>query len=131
MDGIKGSSQRGTRALDRLSVIWRVAGSSDGKGAAAPGVAINEPDEGSPIPQAQAADWKGGNNEDPTGERRLGLRVEDPESRGVSKASSLRSELRAEEGGEDGASLEGIRVSGPEGEEALDEAGPPLSAQKT
>jgi hypothetical protein len=131
MDGIKGSSQRGTRALDRLSVVWRVAGTGEAETGEKPAswVAINEPGEDSPVPQVQPADWKGGNQEDPTADKRLGLRVEDPESQGVSKASSVRSQEigegsgAANEGNDaDQASLEGVKVSGPTGEEVLDEA---------
>lgn len=132
MDGIKGSSQRGTRALDRLSVVWRVAGTGavrqEGEKAAS-GVVINEPGVDSPVPQVQAADWKGGNAEDPAAEKQLGLRVEDPASEGVSKASSIKSQeigesssaAKEETDGNDSASLEGVRVSGPTGEEVLDE----------
>lgn len=132
MDGIKGSSQRGAKALDRLSVVWRVASTSaagtDGEKAAS-GVAINEPGEDSPVPQLQAADWKGGHEVDPTADKHLGLRVEDPQSRGLSKASSVQSQDVGEssdvvtEAGDvdDQASLEGVKVSGPTGEEALDE----------
>jgi hypothetical protein len=128
MDGIKGSSRRGTRALDRLSVVWRVAGTEGGEEASS-GVVINEPGEDSPVPQMQPADWKGGNEEDPMANKHLGLRVEDPESRGVSKASSVKSQEAGEGSGaakeeKDGdvASLEGVKVSGPTGEEVLDEA---------
>ncbi|KAK4125633.1 phosphatases II [Parathielavia appendiculata] len=138
MDGIKGSSQRGTRALDRLSVVWRVAGTgeADTGGEAASGVAINEPGEDSPVPQMQPADWKGGNDEDPTADKRLGLRMEDPESRNVSKASSLKSQETGEGGQvdkqadnvDDQASLEGVKVSGPTGEEVLDERPGPGSS---
>jgi hypothetical protein len=32
MDGIKGSSKRGTRALDRIAVVWRFVPSEDGSG---------------------------------------------------------------------------------------------------
>ena len=142
MDGIKGSSQRGTRALDRVSVIWRVpsAGAAGAEGGmAASGVVINEPSVDSPVPQVQPADWKGGNAEDPAAEKHLGLRVEDPESRGVSKASSIKSEeleisssaAKEEEGGSDRASLAGVKVSGPTGEEVLDERpGPPSDVKK-
>jgi hypothetical protein len=132
MDGIKGSSQRGTRALDRLSVVWRVAGAgeAEAEGKAAPGVVIDEPGEDSPVPQVQPADWKGGSVEDPTADKRLGLRVEDPESQGVSKASSVKSQEIGEDSEvakagnreDDQASLEGVKVSGPTGEEVLDEA---------
>ncbi|KAJ4300097.1 Telomerase protein component 1 [Collariella sp. IMI 366227] len=130
MDGIKGSSQRGTRALDRVSVVWRVAGTGTAdtaeNKAAGSGVVINEPGEESPVPQMRPADWKGGDVEDPAA-RRLGLRVETPESQTVSKASSVRSEEIGEGGGEgkgedDTASFEGVKVSGPTGEEVLDEA---------
>lgn len=141
MDGIKGSSQRGTRALDRLSVIWRVpstgaAGAEGGK--AASGVAINEPGVDSPVPQVQPADWKGGNAEDPMADKHLGLRVEDPESRGTSKASSIRSQelevgssaAKEEKGGSDRDSLEGVKVSGPTGEGLDEMPGPPSDVKQ-
>ncbi|KAK0637147.1 hypothetical protein B0T17DRAFT_470793, partial [Bombardia bombarda] len=136
LDGIKGSSQKGTRACDRLSVVWRVAGTGDvgeevgeevGGGG---GVTIVEPGVDSPVPQMEAADWKGGNDEDPTASKKLGLRVADPESEGVSRASSVVSQelggLDKESeggkgGGEEDESLAGVKVSGPTGEEALDE----------
>jgi hypothetical protein len=133
MDGIKGSSRRGTRALDRLAVVWRVVGAgqagAEGEAEAAQGVAINEPGEDSPVPQMQAADWKGGNDEDPTADKHLGLRVEDPESQAVSKASSVKSQevgetggdaAKGEKDGDDQASIEGVKVSGPTGEDVLD-----------
>lgn len=136
MDGIKGSSQKGTRALDRLSAVWRVAGAGatgtvDEETAAA-GVTINEPGEDSPVPQMQPADWKGAVAEDPAAEKHLGLRVEDAESRDVSKASSVKSEVVGESGTaapetdadlDDEASLEAVKVSGPAGEEVLEESG--------
>ncbi|KAL2127523.1 hypothetical protein VTI74DRAFT_10588 [Chaetomium olivicolor] len=131
MDGIKGSSQRGARALDRLSVVWRIAGTgeagAEGGKAASLGLVINEPGPESPVPQMRPADWKGGNVEDPAAEKRLGLRVEDPESQAVSKASSVKSQEIGEgsveaKGEDDAASLEGVKVSGPTGEEVLDES---------
>ncbi|KAK4663591.1 Telomerase protein component 1 [Podospora pseudopauciseta] len=131
MDGIKGSSQRGTRACDRISVVWRTAAVSDiGEGGEAPGVVIHEPGEGSPVPEMKAADWKGDGTENPTAQKTLGLRVEDPESASVSKASSVKSQeyaiapsndssemAKVEEEDED---LKGVKVSGPAGEEVLD-----------
>jgi hypothetical protein len=120
MDGIKGSSRKGARALDRVAVVWRVAGSAareggdvassaqggDGTGetpmapaTATQGEEIKEPLEGQPVPQAAAADWKGANDEDAGLERELGLRVNSPASADISKASSLRS---VAVGGEDG-----------------------------
>jgi hypothetical protein len=130
MDGIKGSSQKGTRAFDRMSVVWRVAKAdvpaTEAEASAIPGVTINEPREDSPVPQMQPADWTGATAEDATAEKHLGLRVEDPDSRNVSKASSVRSQEIGEAGvtdevGEE-ASLQGVKVSGPGGEETLDES---------
>lgn len=90
MDGIKGSTRKGTRAADRISVVWRIvdgggrprAGTVEGKagmipeheqkleGAAAAAVEVSEDEEaskevrepppGSPVPQMRAADWQGG-----------------------------------------------------------------------
>ncbi|KAJ4409416.1 Telomerase protein component 1 [Neurospora sp. IMI 360204] len=42
LDGIKGSSRKGTRALDRLSVVWRVAGTGTGAGAATEAAAADD-----------------------------------------------------------------------------------------
>ncbi|KAK3353312.1 hypothetical protein B0T25DRAFT_455357 [Lasiosphaeria hispida] len=132
MDGIKGSSQRGTRACDRLSVVWRVVGTGNADGqpgavTTAGGVTIKEPGEDSPVQQMEPADWKGNNQEDPTAEKRLGLRVQDPDSATVSKASSVRSldvdgddNAAGKEG--DDESMAGVKISGPLGEEILNEA---------
>lgn len=111
MDGLKGSSRKGTKAADRISVVWRAAGAKAQK----PGVVITEPGEGSPVPQMKPADWKGADAEDPDQGRRLGLRAEEPGSAGVSKASSINSQ---EETGKNGAdegtddeSLKGVKSS--------------------
>ncbi|KAK3391279.1 phosphoinositide 3-phosphate phosphatase [Podospora didyma] len=150
MDGIKGSSRKGTRACDRLSVVWRVVGTTgvdeEAEGHVVSGVTINEPGEDSPVPQMQAADWKGGNEEDPTADKHLGLRVQDPDSASVSKASSIKSlEIggNGKEVGEktrgdrdkngdqaDDESLAGVKISGPAGEEVLDELAPSTSTKK-
>ncbi|PNY25567.1 Pore membrane protein of 33 kDa [Tolypocladium capitatum] len=127
MDGIKGSSRKGTRALDRIAVVWRAAPSA--------GEEIAEPPEGEPVPQLQAADWRGEGDavEGPKGEKDLGLRVQSPASADVSRASSVKSaEGAAQKNGGDGESLEGVRCSGPAGEEGLDEArdGKPMEVTK-
>jgi hypothetical protein len=115
MDGIKGSSRKGARAFDRMAVVWRAAGGEE----------VSEPAEGQPVPQLQAADWQGGNAEDAGAERDLGLRTMSPKSADVSKASSFRSAegVAGDKAGDndDGASIEGVKSSGPTGEELNDE----------
>jgi len=131
LDGIKGSSQKGTRACDRLSVVWRVAGASgdgtasaeevrdaEGKVTTAAGVTICEPGDDSPVPQMEAADWKGA-EADPVAQKRLGLRLEGPESGNASKASSVASE-DVEGSPSDEDPLKGVKISGPKGESVLD-----------
>lgn len=78
MDGIKGSSRKGSRALDKIAVVWRAAGGtgsgsgdgvsgsntraeggSSGEAAGGLGEQINDPDESEAVPQTAAADWKG------------------------------------------------------------------------
>jgi hypothetical protein len=117
MDGIKGSSRKGARALDRLSVVWRVA-----DGAGEKGEEIFEPPEGEPVPQVAAADWKGAAGEGGVSEKDLGIRAQTQSSVDVSRASSLRSVERlddkdaGDEGSED-ADLQGLKTSGPAGED--------------
>ncbi|KAK1485068.1 dual specificity phosphatase [Colletotrichum tamarilloi] len=129
MDGIKGSSRKGSRAFDKIAVVWRVADSQraedGGDEVISPtaGEIINEPSSGSPVPQMQAADWKGHNKEDPVAEKHLGLRDESPESADVSRASSVKDDAGVLSGGKDGNdtdSMEGVKTSGPFGEEQLD-----------
>ncbi|KAJ4120105.1 Telomerase protein component 1 [Fusarium equiseti] len=109
MDGIKGSSRKGSRAFDRIAVVWRVAGTD-----ALPEEVL-EPAEGQPVPQTRPADWQGANKEDPDNQKDLGLRVQSPASADVSKASSMAEELDDKKN--DGGELEGVRSSGPTGED--------------
>ncbi|TDZ17253.1 Phosphatidylinositol 3,4,5-trisphosphate 3-phosphatase and dual-specificity protein phosphatase PTEN [Colletotrichum orbiculare MAFF 240422] len=123
MDGIKGSSRKGSRAFDKISVVWRVADShraADGGDEVGPveGDAIREPSVGSPVPQMKPADWKGNNKEDPLAEKHLGLRKESPDSADVSRASSVKDQVVKD--GNETDSLEGVKTSGPYGEEQLD-----------
>jgi protein-tyrosine phosphatase len=110
MDGIKGSSRKGSRAFDRIAVVWRVAGTD-----ALPEEVV-EPPEGQPVPQVRPADWKGTNIKDPDNQKDLGLRVQSPASADVSKASSMRSTEETETKQSD-EELEGVRSSGPTGED--------------
>ncbi|KAL2204650.1 phosphatases II [Sarocladium strictum] len=113
LDGIKGSSRKGARALDRMSVVWRtVKGDDSGE--------VDEPREGEPVPQLKPADWQGG--EGTYHEKELGLRVQSPASADVSKASSLVEDSKGGNGGaaaDDIDEWEGMRTSGPTGEELV------------
>ena len=70
LDGIKGTTKKGVRALDRLKVVWRYLPPSElglqkdkkGTDVAAPvavGQTVTEPKPGEPIPEAEPADWRG------------------------------------------------------------------------
>lgn len=86
MDGIKGSSQKGTRAVDRIAVVWRFAKDKKEEDV------IEEPRSKEPVPEMKPADWQGGNEEDPGLEKHLGLRLQSADSASVSVASSLNGE---------------------------------------
>ena len=111
MDGIKGSLRKGTKALDRLSVVWRFAGSRRNS------VVVNEPARDEVVPEMQAADWKGGNQEAPELGKDLGLRTESPGTADVSKASSIKSAKGEEVEEMDDESVNMVRASGPGGED--------------
>lgn len=87
MDGVKGSSRKGTRAFDRLAVVWK-AGEVEG----APGIEINEPAEGEQARQMKAADWHGVKDTGDDSDKQLGLRAEKEGSALISRASSVRSQ---------------------------------------
>lgn len=95
MDGVKGSSQKGTRAADRIAVVWRaIVPDEDAavgeRTAERQGEAANDPEQPSSIPQMQPANWKGGNEEDPGMDKGLGLRVRSSDSADISQASSVK-----------------------------------------
>lgn len=88
MDGIKGSARKGTKALDRLAVVWRAVG-PEGDNTGLINV-VTEPKEGAPVPEMKAADWKSAGRPDSAAVGKdIGLRTESPASVAVSKASSL------------------------------------------
>lgn len=119
MDGIKGSARKGTRALDRLAVVWRaIPENKEGLMKTIP-----EPSVGQPVPESKAADWKNANLKiaaESLG-KDLGLRTESPSSANVSKASSTtdlsNTALAAERSNSD--SETGVKTHGPEGEEHI------------
>ncbi|KEF58046.1 uncharacterized protein A1O9_05969 [Exophiala aquamarina CBS 119918] len=138
MDGIKGSARKGTRALDRLKVVWKYAPNEEH--------VITEPARGETVPENPPADWRGEGNEEsrpadgvtsgrPGGAaltmgavvaegaqtlgKELGLRKSAPDSANISRASSIKEPLRksteiqrAEETDD-----EGVKTTGPEGED--------------
>lgn len=75
LDGIKGTSSKGTRALDRLKVVWRYhtpAVTPEEEAGKKPsievparqpsvGQVIPEPGPGEEVPEGHAADWRGHN----------------------------------------------------------------------
>ena len=85
MDGIKGCSRKGTRALDSLAVVWRALSEAE----KAPPKPVREPAMGEEVPQTTPADWKneGGIGDD---DKNLGLRAEGfwEESAGRAESSS-------------------------------------------
>ncbi|CAK7266400.1 Telomerase protein component 1 [Sporothrix epigloea] len=128
LDGIKGSSQKGSRAAESISIVWRAAKTEEE-------TTEREQDiEQGDVPQMRPANWQGGNHEDPYASKQLGLRNEDPDSAGVSRASSVRgvtggddnneSHAVADEKGtsssESDETLAGVKTSGPAGEATLD-----------
>jgi protein-tyrosine phosphatase len=92
MDGIKGSSQKGRRAADKIAVVWRSIVPEAGGNEAV----IEQPRPDEPVPQMQPADWKGGNDEDPGKEKHLGPRVQSPDSVAASEAASKASSIVGE-----------------------------------
>ena len=86
MDGIKGSSRKGTRAFDRLAVVWRAV---EIPHADNPQI-ITEPTTGEPVPEAKPADWTKAHQENGSSlGKDLGLRTEDPSSTNISRANSM------------------------------------------
>jgi protein-tyrosine phosphatase len=95
MDGIKGSGQKGTKAADKIAVVWRSI-VPEGEGDEVKGEVVSEPAQDEPVPGLAAADWKGGNEEDPGTQKSLGLRAKSPDSANVSQASSIKGEIIAD-----------------------------------
>lgn len=124
MDGIKGSARKGTRAMDKLKVVWRYA-RKDNTSMQSLEMVISEPAKGEPVPEPEPADWRGEKNIDAAAEasrssgvssgrpggamltmgativagvdslsKDLGLRKEDLASAEASHANSVRSSSR-------------------------------------
>lgn len=71
LDGIKGTSRKGTRALERVKVVWRYPSKAQLEGEAEkpepqksheiPGQVMTLPKPGEPVHESHAADWRGDN----------------------------------------------------------------------
>ena len=62
LDGIKGSSKKGTKALDHVKVLWRYAPSPAEPGPEGErrlGRVITEPGPHEPVPEGKPTDWRG------------------------------------------------------------------------
>ncbi|CAK1361010.1 Phosphatidylinositol 3,4,5-trisphosphate 3-phosphatase and dual-specificity protein phosphatase PTEN [Cercospora beticola] len=89
MDGIKGSSRKGTKCFDKIQVVWKAVDLEN-----KPAVTVTEPSGSTEsIPQARPADWKGGNDKHSNDiEKKLGLREADSASADISRASSMKTD---------------------------------------
>ena len=110
MDGIKGSSRKGTRALDRLAVVWRVLDAEEGEARVVP-----EPKAGEPVPEMEPADWKGANKANEGLGKELGIRAESPGSAAMSKASSMEDMHLKQTVDEEEDELVGVQTHGLDG----------------
>ena len=125
MDGIKGSSRKGTRALDRLAVVWKAL---DEEKQALPQI-ITEPAMGEPVPETRAADWRKGGADSSGSGKDLGMRVESPgpNSTNTSKASSIKSSKsglrQVTNGDDDGDSVAGVKSHRLDGESHIQHHG--------
>ncbi|SLM33831.1 dual specificity phosphatase [Lasallia pustulata] len=125
MDGIRGSSRKGTRSLDRLAVVWRAL---DGEREGLSQI-IREPKQGEPVPETSPADWKGSDGGYEGLGRDLGLRVQSPSSAEASKASSIKSSQSEKTAtNEDDDPVVGVKAHGPDGEEHIPRWGGSLAA---
>jgi protein-tyrosine phosphatase len=148
MDGIKGSLRKGTRALDRLKVVWKYA-KQEGDGGPVERI-ITEPAKGEPVQEGQPADWRGVDDTEvrpadgidsgrkgaaaltmgaminqgaTTLGKELGLRKAQPESADVSRASSVKGESTSSQVSGDAQRVEhsedeGVKPFVPEDEQA-------------
>jgi hypothetical protein len=127
MDGIKGSSRKGTQAFEKIAVVWKAIKTPEGKS----GIVINEPKEGEEVKQTAPADWKGEHGVTPADGKDLGLRTSSPteSNTNISKASSINSKKGMNEiltapgqNTQDAhPDVHGVKSHGPNGEEIVKE----------
>lgn len=111
MDGIKGSSRKGTRCFDKMAVVWKSVPPERH-----PSVIIDEPGEGEYVKQAAPANWKQTDERSEDSEKVLGLRAMQSESAEVSRASSMRTS-QASDPNAIHDEMEGVQSKGPDGDE--------------
>lgn len=61
LDGIKGTMQRGTKALDRVKVVWRYAAPTPQAEKEKKGEVTPQSEPGEEVPEARPADWRSDN----------------------------------------------------------------------
>ncbi|KAL5363498.1 hypothetical protein BJX96DRAFT_167529 [Aspergillus floccosus] len=99
LDGIKGTTKKGIRALDRLKVVWRyphpsqlgIQVSTKEEAAPVPGKRISEPKPGETIPESHAADWRGrdvGDIQESLGRDQENIPIQIPEGENDQKSLS-------------------------------------------
>lgn len=128
MDGIKGSSRKGTQAFERIAVVWRALNADEGR----PGIIITEPKAGEEVQQSGPADWRGAKGVEPSEDKDLGVRTGSPtdSQADISRASSVRSQnkknetivtapKRRDSNDSDDSDTKDVRPHGPNGEEVL------------
>ncbi|KAF1936806.1 hypothetical protein EJ02DRAFT_74609 [Clathrospora elynae] len=125
MDGIKGSSRKGTQAFERIAVVWRALSAEEGR----PGIVITEPKEGEPVQQAEPADWRGTKGVEPSEGKDLGVRTASPpgSQNDISRANSVKSDNKNNTNlvntparkDSDDSDTKNVRSHGPDGEEVL------------
>ena len=78
LDGIKGTTKKGVRALDRLKVVWRYPPPSELGAHQKAKETVTEPKPGETIPESQPADWRG--RDDPNEDSERSLREQEKEN---------------------------------------------------
>ncbi|KAF3048427.1 Telomerase protein component 1 [Didymella heteroderae] len=128
MDGIKGSSRKGTQAFERIAVVWRALSAEEGQS----GVVITEPKEGEEVRQTGPTDWKGTKGVEPSEGKDLGLRSASPDDSelDISRTEAIKSANeqnkttvpvpgRRNSDASDDSDTKDVRSLGPNGEEVL------------
>lgn len=119
MDGIKGSLRKGTRAFDKVAVVWKSVPAERTRRNSA---IVREPEFGEKIQQTNPADWRGVDDNSPgRGKKALGLRAETPASRNLSRASSVQSKKTDDDPGSETEGVQSYGVSDAEKKERASE----------